>query len=187
MIGQGLAARCRTPVGRHISLRWSRSGDRLDREVSRNYYGYETEGQLLSSKLTVGAHILTLLALTPDQAQTSEYIAGSVSTNPVVIRRLLGRLREAGIVESQGGHGGGWRLKRPAERITLLDVLRAVEPRGETIALHRGEPNPLCPVGRNIRAVLTGLYDEVERRMDEQLARMTIAGVLGSVQRRERA
>ncbi len=95
---------------------------------------------MLSSKLTVGVHILTLLALTPDQAQTSEYIAGSVNTNPVCIRRLLGRLREAGIVESQGGIGGGWRLRVPAGRITLLDVLRAVEPQGETISLHPSEP-----------------------------------------------
>src|SRR5580704_4577357 len=101
---------------------------------------------MLSSKLTVGVHILTLLASTPGQAQTSEYIAGSVNTNPVVIRRLLGLLREAGIVESQGGLGGGWRLKVPAERITLLDVLRAVEPKGEMIALHRSDPNPLCRV-----------------------------------------
>jgi Rrf2 family protein len=139
-----------------------------------------------SSKLTVGVHILTLLALTPEEAQTSEYIAGSVNTNPVVIRRLLGLLREAGIVESQGGHGGGWRLKVPAGRITLHQVLQAVDPKGETIALHRGEPNPLCPVGRNIQGVLTGVYGEVERRMDEQLAKTTIAGVLGSVHKQER-
>ena len=142
---------------------------------------------MLSSKLTVGIHILTLLALTPDQAQTSEYIAGSVNTNPVVIRRLLGLLREAGVVESQGGHGGGWRLVRPAERISLLDVLRAVESKGEAIALHRGEPNPLCPVGRNIQGALKGVYGEVERRMHEQLARTTIANVLASVQAEERA
>jgi DNA-binding IscR family transcriptional regulator len=125
--------------------------------------------------------------MTPDQAQTSESIAGSVNTNPVVIRRLLGRLREAGIVDSQGGIGGGWRLKAPAGRITLLDVLRAVEPQGETIALHRSEPNPLCPVGRNIQGILTAIYGDVERRIDEQLARTTIACIRGSVQKRERA
>jgi Rrf2 family protein len=142
---------------------------------------------MLSSKLTVGIHILTLLALTPNEAQTSAYIAGSVNTNAVVIRRLLGLLREAGIVESQGGRGGGWRLRCRAGRITLLDVLRAVEPKAETIALHRSVPNPLCPVGRNIQAILTGVYDGVERRLDEQLANTTIAGVRGLVQNRERA
>lgn len=142
---------------------------------------------MLSSKLTVAVHILTLLAMMPGQAQTSEFIAGSVNTNPVLIRRLLGLLREAGIVESQGGHGGGWRLVRPAERITLLEVLQTVEPRGGSIAMHRSEPNPLCPVGRNIQGVLTRVYDEAERRMNAHLAETTIAGILGSVQEQERA
>jgi Rrf2 family protein len=141
---------------------------------------------MLSSKLTVGIHILTLLALTQDEVVTSEYIAGSVNTNSVVIRRLLGLLREAGYVESRGGVGGGWTLKVKPERITLLDVVRAVEPEGETIALHKSDPNPLCPVGRNIQRVLKGVYDEVERRMDEQLARTTVASVLESVKVQER-
>ena len=142
---------------------------------------------MLSSKLTVGVHILTLLAMTPDQARTSEYLAGSVNTNPVVIRRLLGLLRETGIVESQGGVGGGWRLKVPADRITLLDILRAVEPKGEAIALHRSDPNPLCPVGRNIQGVLTGVYGKVERLMDDELARTTVASILDAVQARAHA
>src|SRR6476619_2527243 len=86
----------------------------IDLRSSCNYLGYG--GEMLSSKLTVGVHILTLLASSPGESLTSEYIAGSVHTNPVVILRLLGLLREAGIVESQGGLGGGWRLKRPAGR-----------------------------------------------------------------------
>jgi Rrf2 family protein len=141
---------------------------------------------MLSSKLTVGAHILTVLALTPDEAQTSEYVAGSVNTNPVVIRRLLGPLREAGYVESQGGVVGGWRLRVPPDRITLLDILRVVEPKGEAIALHRSAPNPLCPVGRNIQGVLTRVYAKVERLMDNELGRTTVASVLGAVQARAR-
>jgi hypothetical protein len=66
-------------------------------------------------------------------------------------------------------------------------VLRAVEPQGETIALHRSEPNAHCAVGRNIRGILTAVYGEVERRIDEELAKTTIAGILGLVQKRERA
>jgi Rrf2 family protein len=141
---------------------------------------------MLSSKLTVSVHILTLLALTPDQAQTSECLAGSANTNPVCIRRLLGFLREAGIVESQGGVGGGWRLKVPADRITFLDILRAVEPKAEAIALHRSEPNPLCPVGRNIQGVLTVVYRKVEGLMDDELARTSVASIVGAVQAQER-
>ena len=69
---------------------------------------------MLSSKLTVGVHILTLLASSPGEPLTSEYIAGSVNTNPVVIRRLLGLLREAGVVVIHGaayGPGGEGTLR----------------------------------------------------------------------------
>ena len=106
---------------------------------------------MLSSKLTVGVHILTVLAMTPDQAQTSEYIAGSVDTNPVVIRRLLGGLREAGIVESQGGIGGGWRLKvRRANHAPGCAPCGRAAGRDDRPAPERAEP--ALPVGRNIQA-----------------------------------
>src|SRR3954462_12787406 len=101
----------------------------------------------LSSKLSVGIRILTIFALQPGEPLTSEFIACSVNTNPVVIRRLLGSLREAGIVESRTGVGGGWSLLVDPERITLLDILRAVEPQSDIFPLHRAEPNPECPCG----------------------------------------
>src|SRR6202043_3087491 len=100
---------------------------------------------VLSSKLSVGIHILTIFGLKPGEALTSEFIASSVNTNPVVIRRFLGWLGDAGIVESKTGVGGGWSLLVDPERITLLDILRAVEPKNEIFALHRREPNPDCP------------------------------------------
>jgi DNA-binding IscR family transcriptional regulator len=62
---------------------------------------------MVNSKLTVGVHILALLAMMGETQLTSEQIAGSVNTNPVVIRRLLGLLRTAGYVESTSGPGGG--------------------------------------------------------------------------------
>src|SRR5947209_16597533 len=86
---------------------------------------------VLSSKLSVGIHMLTIFALKPGEPLTSEFIACSVNTNPVVVRRLLGSLRTAGLVESRTGVGGGWSLRVDPERITLLDILRAVEPRDE--------------------------------------------------------
>jgi DNA-binding IscR family transcriptional regulator len=106
---------------------------------------------VLSSKLSVGIHILTIFALKPDEPLTSDFIACSVNTNPVVIRRLLGSLRAAGIVDSKTGVGGGWSLLVDPERITLLDILRAVEPHNEIFALHRTDPNPECPCGLHIK------------------------------------
>jgi Rrf2 family protein len=119
--------------------------------------------------------MMTIFALKPDEPLTSEFIACSVNTNAVVIRRLLGSLREAGIVESKTGVGGGWSLRVDPERITLLDILRAVEPHNEIFALHRSEPNHDCPCGLHIQGVLTEAYDKIQEGMTRQLADITIA------------
>jgi Rrf2 family protein len=116
---------------------------------------------------------------------TSEYIAGSVNTNSVVVRRLLGSLRRSGFVTSQPGTGGGWELSRNPDAITMVDVRRAVN-EGSAFAMHNRPPNPLCPVGRSIQGALKGLYDKAERAMEDELARTTIAGLLRSVQAKQR-
>ncbi len=139
---------------------------------------------VLSSKLSVGIHILTIFALKPKEPLTSEFIACSVNTNPVVIRRLLGSLRTAGIVDSRTGVGGGWTLLVDPVGITLLDILRAVEPQDEIFALHRAEPNPECPCGQYIQGVLTEVYDKVQDGMTRQLAGITIACITGKIRER---
>ena len=136
---------------------------------------------MVSSKLSVGIHILTVLAWDRAKAWTSEQISQSVNTNPVVIRRLLGLLREAGVVDSKAGVGGGWVLLAEPEAITFLDVLRAVEPQSEAFALPRSEPNPLCRVGCDIQAVLCEIYAEVEAGMAQRLDRSTIAEVIAKL------
>src|SRR5262245_54952676 len=100
----------------------------------------------MSSRFTVALHVLTVLAFLDGQWVTSQTIASSVNTNPVVIRRLLADLHKAKLVRSQGGPGGGWRLVHAAGRVTLRDVYRAVE--GSTLfPLHGRPPNPSCVVG----------------------------------------
>lgn len=133
-----------------------------------------------SSRMTVATHALTWMAWVcpkrPDGIVTSEQIASSVKTNPVVIRRVLGSLRAAGLVESQRGQGAGWRLTRSPESITLRDVYLAVEP-DPLIALHAAPPNQDCPVGRGIPPVLREVYDRAEESMKAELAAVTIADV----------
>jgi DNA-binding IscR family transcriptional regulator len=118
--------------------------------------------------------MLTIFALRRGESLTSEFIADSVNTNPVVVRRLLGSLRDAGLVESKTGVGGGWSLLVDPGRITLLDIFRAVEPHTELFALHRSEPNPECPCGQHIQGVLTEVYDHVREGMARQLAAVTV-------------
>jgi DNA-binding IscR family transcriptional regulator len=116
---------------------------------------------------------------------TSEYIAGSVNTNPSLIRRMLSALHAAGLTTSQLGTGGGALLARAADEITLLDVYRAVD-EGELFALHREQPNPACPVGRNIQAELHGRFDAATRALEAELGRTTIAQMLAGVTGRGR-
>jgi Rrf2 family protein len=139
----------------------------------------------VSTRFTIALHILTLLASSRGGALTSEYIAGSVNTNPVVVRRLLGLLRKKGLVSSQPGNGGGWQLTQEPDSITLLDVRCAVN-EGSPFTLHRQPPNPACPVGRNIQAALTRVYGKAERAMEAELAQTTVQKLLRSVQAHRR-
>src|SRR5918999_2498969 len=85
-----------------------------------------------SSRLCVALHVLVHLAERRDQPQTSEQLAECLGTNPVVIRRTLAGLREAGLVTSAAGHGGGWSLTRGPGNVTLGDVYAAL---GERLLL----------------------------------------------------
>jgi Rrf2 family protein len=135
-----------------------------------------------NSRFAVAVHVLTLLAQAGEDPApvTSEYIAASVNTNPVVIRRALGGLREARLVSSQGGNGGGWHLLRAPNAITLCDVYRAVEDE-PPFALHHRTPNPNCPVGHNIQRALNTRFATAAQALEDELARTTIADVLQDV------
>ena len=139
----------------------------------------------MNSRFAVAVHVLTLLEQSRGEPVTSEYIAGSVNTNPSLVRRLLGMLARAGLTTSQLGTGGGALLARPADEITLLDVYRAVDD-GAPFGMHRERPNPACPVGRNIQAALETRMDAAARAMEAELARTTVADVSADVRRKER-
>lgn len=120
---------------------------------------------------------MTMLAESRDENLKSEYLAGSVNTNPVVIRRIIGQLNQAKLVVSQTGATGGTRLARRPEQITLDEVYHAIDC-GEVFALHSREPNQDCPVGRNIEAVLCGLQKEIDRSVTETLSRHTLRDLM---------
>ncbi|MGR6914296.1 Rrf2 family transcriptional regulator [[Actinomadura] parvosata] len=136
-----------------------------------------------NSRLTIAAHALAWIGLYQrhgHEVATSEQIAASASTNPVVIRRLLGDLRRAGLVESRRGVGAGWSLARDLESMTLLDVYEAVEP-GPLFALHRATPDPGCVVGHGIQPAMQRIYDGIEETLRHELARVTLKDVLQDV------
>jgi Rrf2 family protein len=132
-----------------------------------------------NSHFTVALHILTWMALVErdNGLITSDALAGSVNTNPVFIRRLLGLLKKAKLVTVQRGSGANWRLTRPPEKISLLDVYQAVE-KQPFFELHHSPPHPSCPVGCGIQPALQSFYSEAEAAMKQQLARSTVEDVL---------
>lgn len=133
-----------------------------------------------SSRFAVAVHVLTLMAAEPDEPLKSEFVACSVNTNAVVIRRILCALARARLVTSQTGAAGGSRLARPPGHITLLDVYRAVEAR-EVFGLHRQPPRASCPVGGNIQTVLEDVLEDVEAAVEQVLERITIKKILQNV------
>lgn len=126
--------------------------------------------------------MLAFLERFKDQQITSEFLAGSVGTHPVVVRRVLTQLKAAGLVSSQKGPQGGFALARPVSEITLLDVYTALKPeQASTIfALHE-KPHPDCPVGGVIQGVLIREFDEVQAAMEAALGQITISRVLKDI------
>ncbi|MEC0231420.1 Rrf2 family transcriptional regulator [Paenibacillus alba] len=127
----------------------------------------------ISSRFSIAVHILSLVATVPSEC-TGDFIAGSVNTNPVIIRKIIGLLKKAGLVEVRAGVGGT-RLTKDIDQITLLDVYRAVEviENGELFNFHN-HPNPLCTVGRNIESVLRAELREAQTAMEQKLSQVSL-------------
>jgi Rrf2 family protein len=136
-----------------------------------------------NNRFGVAVHVLALARVAMDEAAgvaiTSERMAESVRAHPVHVRRVLGALREAGLVTSQPGPGGGWKLTRPPEAITLRDIYRAVE--HEPLFGVPQQPSEDCPVSRCIPGVLASCFREAEAALEERLGQVTIADVIGAV------
>ena len=133
----------------------------------------------------MAVHVLALLGYKQGICVSSEMLASSVNTHPVIIRRLLLALQAARFVETRKGPGLGSRLSRPADRINLGQVYRAVEG-AEPFSVPRRTPKGTCPVGREIRSVLEQVFASAEAAIERDLARTTLASILGRLERAPR-
>lgn len=135
---------------------------------------------MTNSRFAVAVHVLTLMAWSEDEPLKSEAVAESVNTNPVVIRRMVCELAQAGLVVSQTGATGGSRLARKPSEISLFDVYRALESRG-VFSLHRQPPSRRCPVGVNIETVLGDVLGEVDSAVEQVLKSITIRDLVNQL------
>ena len=131
-------------------------------------------------RFAVAVHVLAVLAYKAGGPVTSDLLASSVNTNPVVIRRLLLVLQEAGLVETRKGAGLGSRLARSPAQIRLADVYRAVET-DEPFAFPAKQPNQACPVGYCIQTALEKIFASAQVALEKELAKTTLADILKSV------
>lgn len=138
----------------------------------------------ISSRFTIAIHILICIeTFKKDYKLTSDFLASSVNVNPVVIRRLLQQLKNAGIVNVIRGSGGA-EIAKPIEDITLLDIYNAVECVEEGSLFHFHEnPNKLCPVGRNIHNVLDGKLEVIQNTMENEMKSVTIADIVNEAKK----
>lgn len=138
---------------------------------------------MISARVAVATHLLAYLTWRRDRPVPSSELASSVNTNPVVVRRLIGALRDAGLVRVRHGTEGGAELARPAESISLYDVYRAVQPGEDLFALHPHGPCGTCPVGRGIVDVLEPVFDRAETALEQVLAGVSVRDVYAGLKK----
>ena len=133
----------------------------------------------ISSRFTIAVHILICIEAFSDEYKvTSEFLASSVNVNPVVIRRILQQLKKAEIVEVKRGSGGA-EIARDLKDITLLNVYNAVESVEDGQLFHfHDNPNPKCPVGRNIHNILDHRLEDIQEAMENEMRSVTIKDVM---------
>lgn len=140
----------------------------------------------ISSRFSVGIHILTLIEINKEGVSTSEYLAESVNTNPAVIRKIMGMLKKAGLISVQPGIAGATLAKDLAD-ITLLDVYKAVNvvKDNELFSIHENA-NPDCTVGRNIQKTIEPFFFSAQTALEKALKNATIEDVVKDIIKKEK-
>lgn len=133
----------------------------------------------ISSRFTLAVHILACIDTFQDEYKvTSDFLAGSTNVNPVIVRKILGQLKAAGLVAVARGSGGA-SIPKPLNEISFLAIYQAVEciEKGELFHFHEN-PSTACPVGKNIHLVLDDKLMRVQRAMENELASITLEDVM---------
>ena len=129
----------------------------------------------ISSRFTIALHIFTCVdTFKDDYKVTSDFLASSINTNPVIVRKILTQLKKAGLINVARGTGG-IQLTRDLSEITFFDVYEAIDPveDGDLFRFHEA-PDPNCPVGRNIHALLDDKLKRIQNAMEAEMKKYTL-------------
>lgn len=129
----------------------------------------------ITSRFTIALHIFTCVEVFKDDYKiTSDFLASSINTNPVVIRKILTQLKNAGLIKVSRGTGG-IEIMYPLSEITFYDVYKAIDPieNGDLFHFHES-PNLACPVGRNIHALLDEKLTDIQNAMENRMKEYTL-------------
>ena len=132
----------------------------------------------ITSRFTIAIHIIAAIDYFKDSyTVTSSFLAGSVGANPVIVRNVMGNLKEAGIISISQGKSG-ISLAKSLDKITFYDVYKAVDCLNEDGLFHFHEnPNIKCPVGRNIHKAMDGKLKKIQDNMENEMRNITVADV----------
>ncbi|EAZ81995.1 Rrf2 family transcriptional regulator [Algoriphagus machipongonensis] len=126
-----------------------------------------------NTRFATAIHILTLLADSEEEWMSSDWIAGSININPVMVRKEIGVLTKAGLVESRKGKVGGSKLAKRSSDIRLDEIYLAVK-NSDVLGKKNLKPNVLCPIGKNINQKLGSLFSEIDNSVIDELHGKTL-------------
>lgn len=138
----------------------------------------------ISSRFTIAIHMLACMDVFKEEYKiTSDFLASSIRVNPVIIRKILSQLKDAGLIEVKRGPGGAT-IAKPLDEITFFDVYQSVDCIEENMLFHFHEnPNPDCPVGKNIHQVLDDRLLQVQAAMERELKSITLADMSSDLEK----
>lgn len=127
----------------------------------------------MNARFQIAVHILTLLDHAAGELLSSDYIAGSLNTNPALVRKEISNLRKHGFIESKEGKGGGYALGKPATQVSLADIYATVKP-SSVLGQSKNDPNPACPIGKQINERIAHVSADLDGAIMNKLSTISL-------------
>lgn len=148
---------------------------------AKNLKNHRRRNMQISTKFTIAVHILAATEFfSSEEKVTSELLSESIGSNPVIIRNIMSDLKNAGLIETKRGPGG-ITIEKPLDQISFYDVYEAVEKNKERLFNFHENPNPACPVGKNIHAALDNELEKAQSDFENGLKNCKISDVVQKI------